>query len=106
MEAIRLWSKNKLPVPFALSAEGEVVSSPPATVDMNDNFSKGQVVKYFPNQGHGYIKDCGGREVYFRLSEMDFIGNNGVDEIDVGKTVGYDLSHSGSGLHVKIMKIY
>lgn len=106
MEAVRLWSKNELPVPFLLNVEGEKASAPPATVDMNDSFSKGQVVRYFPNQGRGYIKDCSGREVCFRLSEMVFVGNKGVDEIDVGKTVGYDLAHSGSGLHVKIMKVY
>lgn len=79
--------------------------SPPA-IDINDNFPKGRIIKYFPYQRYGYIADRCGREVYFSLSEADFVGVKGSESITVGALVGYDLSRTSNGLHVKRLKIY
>ena len=106
MDQIRLWPANTLPVPFLAEFEEEKGPAASSVVVVDDNFPKGEVLKYFPNQGYGFVKDRVGREVYFNLSEMGFVGFKGRDEIKEGQVVGYDLSHSGRGLHIKKMKIY
>lgn len=106
MEQVRLWPANSLPIPYTASFGAQEVSSAPQTVDIDDNFPKGQIHKYFPNQGQGLIKDRAGREIFFNLAEMEFAGTKGRDAIQEGITVGYDITHSGAGLHVKKMKIY
>lgn len=106
MEQVKLWPVNSLPVPFpAVFERAEEVSAPPE-IDVNDNFPKGRVFKYFPNQGIGYIKDRSEREIFFNLDEMGFAGSKGKDSIKEGAVVGYDLSQSGRGLHVRKMKVY
>jgi cold shock CspA family protein len=106
MKQVRLWPINSLPTPFAAfvtEAEDEQIE---AEVDIDDNFPKGRVLKYFPNQKYGFVRDRVGREIYFHLQEMDFVGSKGVDALKAGIAVGYDLVHSGLRLHVKKMKIY
>ena len=75
-------------------------------VYVDDNFPKGKIDKFFPNQGYGFIQDRNGRQVYFTLTEIEFVGTKGKPDIREGITVGYDLVHSGNGLHVKMLKIY
>lgn len=106
MEQIRLWPVNSLPIPFgaSLGKVDEVFAEP--EVDVNDNFPKGSIYKYFPHQGYGYIKDRTGRELCFKLAEMDFVGHKGEDFLKEGAVVGYDVSRSGKGLHVTKMKVY
>ena len=105
MEQVRLWPKNSLPIPFPLSIEKEERPSE-VYVDEDDNFPKGEIIKFFPNQGYGFMKDRAGREIYFSLGEMDVVGKKNDDELSIGSVVGYDLSYSGKELHVKKMKIY
>lgn len=107
---VALWPANSLPVPFGVLTEETKEYQPEpqvhAEVDMNDNFPKGVVVKYFPNQKFGFLKDRTGRDVYFNLLEMDFVGQKGKESLRDGLTVGYDIVHSGKELHIKKMKIY
>lgn len=75
-------------------------------VDVEDNFPKGRIVKYFPHQRYGFIADRTGREIYFNLNELDFVGPKNKEHIQVGLPVGYDVSRASHGLHVKRLKIY
>lgn len=79
---------------------------PPVVVDMNDNFPKGKISKFYQHQGYGFIQSAKGKEIYFSLSEVDFAGVKGKEAIIVGTPIGYDVSHTSHGLHVKKMKIY
>ena len=78
----------------------------PVIVDVDDNFTKGQVVRYFQHQGYGFILDQNGRELYFKLSELDFVGENKKEALKSGSPVGFDVSITSRGLHVKKLKIY
>lgn len=76
-------------------------------VSQEDLFPKGEVVKFFPNQEYGFIRDQHGRDVYFHLGEIDFVGpKNSEQYIKAGAKVGYDLSWTSHGQHVRKLKIY
>ena len=79
---------------------------PQAIFDINDNFPKGQIVRFFPYQGYGFMRGKHGREIYFNISELDFVGTKGKEALAIGTPVGYDVSHTSHGLHVKKLKIY
>lgn len=105
MEQVRLWPANALPVPLGI-IQKEKEENVSVTVDVDDNFPKGKIYKYFPNQKYGFIKDRIGREIYFHLDEMEFVGSKKEESLKAGSAVGYDLVHSGRGLHVKRIKVY
>ena len=97
---------NWLPVPHLLGgrAQGFVEE---AVIDPNDLFPKGQIVKYFQDQDYGFIKDQRGHDVYFNVNEMDLLGPRGKKEnLKAGLKVGYDVSQTSKGLHVRRMKVY
>ena len=50
-----------------------------------DKFPKGRVVKYFSQSRYGFIKDQKGRDLYFNLDEVRFVGNK--NKNDLGKLV-------------------
>ena len=95
-------SPNWLPLPQAgLAKTQEMV------VDTNDLFPKGEVVSYFPRQGYGFIKDRNGNEVYFKLEELRLVGPKADKTyISVGSKVGYDISCTSKGPHVRTLKVY
>lgn len=102
-ERVKKRPPNWLPVFSPLRKEeiGEM------TVSEKDLFPKGVVVKFFENQDYGFIKDQHGHDIYFHLNELDFIGpKNNRSFIKVGNKVGYDLSWTSHGLHVRRLKIY
>lgn len=105
MEDVRLWPENSLPVPYGLSTQ-EAVEVEDVQIIEDDNFSKGKIIKYFPNQGYGFIEDRGGREIVFHLGEVEVLGKRNVETIKSGMVVGYDLARAGSKEHVKKMKLY
>lgn len=73
----------------------------------NDRFPRGQVIKFFPDQDYGFIKDQHGHDIYFNINEMDFVGpKDKRDFIKAGVKIGYDVSWTSKGLHVRKMKIY
>lgn len=76
-------------------------------VSEDDLFPKGEVVKFFAGQDYGFIRDQHGKDVYFHLGELDFVGpKNSKNYIKVGSKVGYDLSWTSHGQHVRRIKIY
>lgn len=76
-------------------------------VSQNDLFPKGEIIKFFLGQDYGFIKDQHGRDVYFHLGEIDFVGpKNSKSFIKVGAKIGYDLSWTSHGQHVRRIKIY
>ena len=98
-------------VPQEAAVSAEVPVEPPAPqediiVDEHDNFPKGRVTKFFPFQRYGFIQGRSGKEIFFNLSELDFIGQKGRESLKSGSAVGYDVSWTSRGLHVKKMKVY
>ncbi len=98
---------NWLPVPHLLGGRQQSALSAEAFVDPNDLFPKGQIIKFFQDQAYGFIKDQRGKDVYFNVNEMDLTGPRGKKEnLKVGLKVGYDVSQTSKGLHVRKMKVY
>lgn len=76
-------------------------------VSQDDLFPKGEIVKFFQNQDYGFIRDQHGADVYFHLNELDLVGpKNSKNFIKVGAKIGYDLSWTSHGQHVRKLKIY
>ncbi len=71
-----------------------------------EKFPRGKVAKFFPNSRYGFIKDRNGRDVYFNLDEVRFVGDKGPRDIREGVEVGYDLGWTSHGEHVVKMKLY
>lgn len=71
-----------------------------------DRFSKGRVVKYFPQSHYGFIKDKRGKDVYFNVDELRFSGEKGREYLKEGIEVGYDVAWTSKGLHISKIKIY
>lgn len=118
---VQKMAPNTLPLPFMAQFEGgkqpestenqerAIAHEPliiPDSIDMNDRFPKGRIVKYFKEQRYGFIHDQTGREIFFSLEEMDIVDHRSREDIRVGTIIGYDLSRTSRGLRVKRMKIY
>ncbi len=71
-----------------------------------DRFSKGRLVKYFPQSRYGFIKDRRGKDVYFNVDELRFVGEKGREALKEGIEVGYDVAWTSKGLHISKIKIY
>lgn len=71
-----------------------------------DRFSKGRVVKYFPQSHYGFIKDRRGKDLYFNIDELRFSGEKGREYLKEGIEVGYDVAWTSKGLHISKIKIY
>lgn len=71
-----------------------------------DRFSKGRVVKYFPQSHYGFIKDRRGKDLYFNIDELRFSGEKGREALKEGIEVGYDVAWTSKGLHISKIKIY
>lgn len=105
--------KNQVAASVAVGVEPVIAAQPvkpaeflPPMPEIDDFFPKGRIARYFPHQGYGFITDKNGKNVYFNLNEIDFVGEKTKDAIKTGLPVGYDVSHTSHGLHVKKMKIY
>jgi cold shock CspA family protein len=72
----------------------------------DDKFSKGRVMKYFPQSKYGFIKDRKGKDVYFNIDEVRFMGSRGREGLKEGILVGYDVAWTSHGLHISKIKIY
>ena len=71
-----------------------------------EKFPRGRISRFFPKSRYGFIKDRNGRDVYFNLDEVRFLGDKDQRDIQEGAEVGYDLSWTSRGEHVIRMKIY
>lgn len=72
-----------------------------------DKFRQGKIIKFFPHAGYGFVRDRGGKEVYFHLDEIRFVGEKkGRSHILEGTTVGFDVGRTSRGLRVTRLKIY
>ncbi len=71
-----------------------------------DRFSKGRIVKYFPQSHYGFIKDRRGKDIYFNVDELRFSGEKGREFLKEGIEVGYDVAWTSKGLHISKIKIY
>lgn len=81
------------------------LSSPEASQD--DKFRKGKIIKYFPQSGYGFVRDVNGREIYFHLDELRFVGaKNDRRYVTEGAPVGIDVGRTSRGLRVTRLKIY
>ncbi|MDO8526732.1 MAG: hypothetical protein Q7T03_03480 [Deltaproteobacteria bacterium] len=101
-ELVKKRHPNWLPTPRPLKIVPDQI-----VVSENDLFPKGEVIKFFQGQDYGFIKDQHGRDVYFHLGELDFVGpKNTKNFIKVGARIGYDLSWTSHGQHVRRIKIY
>lgn len=95
--------QNWLPLPQV----GLTKKAVEVEVDENDLFPKGEVLSFYPHQGYGFLKDRNGNEVYFKLEELDLIGPKAdKNNIVVGAKVGYDISCTSHGHHIRTLKIY
>lgn len=93
---------NWVPVVKMAPPESEEI-----VVSQEDRFPKGEVVKFFEHQDYGFIRDQHGRDIYFHLNEIDFVGpKNSKTFVKVGSKIGYDLSWTSKGQHVRRIKIY
>lgn len=74
--------------------------------ETEEKFPHGKVVRFFPQNRYGFIKDRVGRDVYFNLDELRFVGEKDRRHLKEGIEVGYDVGWTSHGLHVTKMKIY
>ncbi len=73
----------------------------------DDKFRKGRIVKYFPQSSYGFVRDERGKEIYFHLDELRFIGaKNDRRYVCEGAPVGVDVSRTSRGLRIVKMKLY
>jgi len=101
-ELVKKRFPNWLPIPRSLKAASQAI-----VVSEDDLFPKGEVVKFFQGQDYGFIKDQHGRDIYFHLSELTLVGpKKSREHIKVGAKIGYDLSWTSKGEHVRRLKIY
>ena len=101
-ERVTKQNPNWVPVVKMTPLEAEEI-----VVSADDRFPKGEIIKFFEHQDYGFIKDQQGKDVYFHLNELDLVGpKNSKNFIKVGAKIGYDLSWTSHGQHVRKLKIY
>lgn len=72
-----------------------------------DKFRHGKIIKFFPQMGYGFIRDQNGKEIYFHLDEVRFVGEKRNRSFVVeGAEVGVDVGRTSRGLRVTHLKIY
>ena len=91
-----------------MSSDDEKTDAPEAAPEETtaDKFPRGKVQRFFPQSRYGFIKDRNGRDVYFNLDEVRFVGEKGPRELREGLEVGYDLGWTSHGEHVVKLKLY
>lgn len=71
-----------------------------------DKFPRGSVHRFFPQNRYGFVTDRHGRDVYFHLDEVRFVGDKDHRDLREGQEVGYDLGWTSRGEHIVKLKIY
>lgn len=70
-----------------------------------EKFPHGKVVRFFPELRYGFIKSRTGKDVYFNLDEVRFVGEKDHRWLKEGMPIGYDVGWTSHGLHVTKIKI-
>jgi len=70
-----------------------------------DRFPHGKVVRYQRDNRYGFIRDRTGKDIYFNLDEVRFVGEKDHHHLHEGLAVGYDVGWTAHGLHVTKLKI-
>lgn len=72
-----------------------------------DKFRKAKIIKFFPQSNYGFVKDRAGKEIYFHLDEIRFVGpKNNRTYVAEGVEVGIDVGITSRGTRVTRLKIY
>jgi cold shock CspA family protein len=93
--------ENQTPEVAASNTFHEEIAAHP-----DDKFPRGKIVRFFPQSRYGFIKDRMGRDIYFNLEEVRFVGEKGDRDVMEGQIVGYDVGWTSHGLHVTYLKIF
>lgn len=85
------------------SGEGAALTEPKPI----DKFRQAKIIKFFPQAGYGFVKDSNGKEIYFHLDELRFVGEKkDASYITEGAQVGVDVGRTSRGVRVTRLKIY
>ncbi len=96
---------NWLPLPIV--AEQAAAEAEPVVVDEHDNFPKGTVETWYPEQGVGFVKTDRGIVAKFSKNLVSFVGHkNQPSYLKAGARVGYDLGVTSDGPRICTLKIY
>lgn len=80
---------------------------PPEPPKRNDKFRQAKIIKFFPQAGYGFVRDVNGKEIYFHLDELRFVGEkNNRSFVVEGAEVGVDVGRTSRGMRVTRLKIY
>ena len=88
-----------------MSSEEKISAEPPQE-EAVEKFPRGRIQRFFPKSRYGFIKDRNGREVYFNIDQVRFVGGKDHRDLQEGQEVGYDLGWTAHGEHVVKIKIY
>ena len=69
-------------------------------------FSVGEVTKFMPHLGTGFIKIKNGEEVYFSMSSIEVLPEKTDSKISTGIKVGYDVAMTSNGLRISKIRIF
>ena len=75
-----------------------------------DNYYRGLIVRLDRNRGRGLVRSQTGREIRFQFPYVEVIGAppggsfSGIDMIQEGDEVGFDVGWTSSGLRVTRLK--
>ncbi len=71
-----------------------------------DKLRPARIAKFFPQAGYGFVRDSNGKEIYFHLDELRFLGEKkGRSFVVEGASVGVDVGLTSRGLRVTRLKI-
>ena len=86
------------------------MESPPALEEEKkgeDKLRRAKIIKFFPQSHYGFVKDQNGKEIYFHLDELRFLGEKKDPSfVQEGVSVGVDVGLTSRGLRVTLMKVY
>ncbi|GEM_PF-3093053 len=99
------------PSPESSEASSAKVGSAPdtggITAGRTDKFRQAKIIRFFPQAGYGFVKDSNGKEIYFHLDELRFVGEKrDASYITEGAEVGVDVGRTSRGTRVTRLKIY
>lgn len=77
----------------------------PTTVDPNDRFYRGTILRINHGRGIGLLRTGNGREVRFERSLLEILDGYRFTDLGEGMLVGFDLGWTSQGLRVTQIKL-